>query len=124
MNLRLHLTVRQDESPPRPILSYDLPCAGKWTPRARIRFRQATLYIAKDNPTAARDVADRVRKAANSLAAHPLMGREGQVIDTRELVVPRTPFTIAYRVTGQTTEIVGVIHQAQQWPETFQEADR
>jgi len=41
------------------------------------------------------------------------------VIDTRELVVARTPFTLAYRVREQAVEIVGVIHQAQRWPESF-----
>ena len=50
------------------------------------------------------------------------MGREGRVLDTRELLVSRTPYTIAYRVREQVVEIVGVIHQARQWPETFEEA--
>ncbi|HVA93036.1 MAG TPA: type II toxin-antitoxin system RelE/ParE family toxin [Chloroflexota bacterium] len=94
----------------------------RWTPRARDHFRHDTRFIALDSPTAAREVAARVRKAANSLADHPLMGREGRVIDTRELLVSRTPYTIAYRVRGQVVEIVGVIHQARQWPETFEEA--
>jgi toxin ParE1/3/4 len=47
------------------------------------------------------------------------MGHPGQIVDTRELVVPRTPFTVAYRVVDQTVEIIAVIHQAQQWPESF-----
>ena len=76
-----------------------------------------------DSPTAAREVAARIRKAASSLADHPLMGREGKVIDTRELLVPRTPYTLAYRVRGQVVEIVGVIHQSRQWPETFEGAE-
>jgi len=44
----------------------------------------------------------------------------GRVVDTRELVVPRTPFTVAYRVTEQIVEVVGVVHQARQWPESFE----
>jgi len=35
-------------------------------------------------------------------------------------MVPRTPFTVAYRVTEQTVEVVGVVHQARQWPENFE----
>jgi toxin ParE1/3/4 len=91
----------------------------RWTPRARANFRQDTRYIAKDSPAAAREGAGRVRKAANSLAANPLLGREGRVVDTRELVVPHTPYTIVYRVVGQTVEIVAVMHQSRQWPEGF-----
>ena len=94
----------------------------RWTPRARDHFRQDTRFVALGSPTAAREIAARVRKAANDLADHPLMGREGRVIDTRELPVSRTPYTLAYRVRNQMVEIVGVIHQARQWPETFDDA--
>src|SRR5437762_2731263 len=41
----------------------------------------------------------------------PLQGHPGRVVDTRELVVPRTPFTVAYRVRGQIVEVVGIVHQ-------------
>ena len=91
-----------------------------WSTPARLELRRQTRYIASDNPTAARQVAERVREAAKRLAAYPLLGRPGRVVDTRELVVPRTPFTLAYRVTGQIVEIIGVVHQAQEWPESFE----
>lgn len=92
----------------------------RWTPRARDGFRHETRYIAKDSPAAARHVAEQVRRAAEYLAVHPRLGRDGRVIDTRELVVPNTPFTIAYRVREQHVEIVGVVHQAKRWPEHFE----
>jgi toxin ParE1/3/4 len=92
----------------------------RWTARARDGFRWQTRYIARDSPAAARQVATRVRDAVHSLATHPLQGRPGRVVDTRELVVPRTPFTVAYRVREQTVEVVGIVHQAQQWPESFE----
>ena len=92
----------------------------RWTPRARNGFVRETRYIARDSPDAARRVAVQVRKAADMLAIHPRLGRDGRVIDTRELVVPTTPFTIAYRVREQHVEIVGVVHQAKRWPEHFE----
>lgn len=95
----------------------------RWTAHARERFRQDARYIARDNPTAAREVMARVRKAAQSLGSNPLKGRAGRVVDTRELVVPRTPYTIAYRVVEQSVEIVAVLHQSRQWPESFDEHD-
>lgn len=91
----------------------------RWTPRARDGFRAETRSIAKDSPVAARHVAAQVRMATEYLAVHPRLGRDGRVIDTRELVVPNTPFTVAYRVREQYVEIVGVVHQAKRWPERF-----
>src|SRR5579872_5198664 len=91
----------------------------RWTVAARDDLRRHIRFIALDNPGAARLVATRVKEAASGLASNPLMGRAGQVLDTRELVVPRTPFTLAYSVTGQHVNIVAVMHQAPQWPESF-----
>ncbi len=91
----------------------------RWAPRARDGFRLETRYIAQDSPDAARRVAEQVRRAAEILAIHPRLGRDGRVIDTRELVVPNSPFTVAYRVREQYVEIVGVVHQAKRWPEHF-----
>ena len=92
----------------------------RWAPAARDDLRRETRYIAIDSPSAARTIARRIREATRRLAANPLMGREGRVIDTRELVVSRTPFIIAYSVTGQIVEIVGIVHQSRQWPEGFE----
>ncbi len=72
-----------------------------------------------DNPAAARRMARLVREATRRLGRDPWSGREGHVLDTRELVVPHTPFTLAYRVQGQVVEIAGVVHQAQEWPTGF-----
>ncbi len=91
----------------------------RWSTPARADRRRQMRHIAGDSPTAARDVAACVRAAIGGLATHPLMGRPGRVIDTRELVVPRTPFAVAYRVSAQTVEIVSVVHQAHQWHEGF-----
>jgi len=91
----------------------------RWSTPARLDFRRHTRYIVADSPAAARQISARVREAVKALATHPLMGRPGRVLDTRELVVPHTPFTIAYRVSSETVEIVGVLHQARQWPDRF-----
>ena len=92
----------------------------RWSTPARLQLRQQARYIAADSPTVASQVAARVRAAVRGLAVYPLQGRPGQVVDSRELVVPRTPFAVAYRVVDQTVEIIAVIHQAQQWPESFE----
>jgi toxin ParE1/3/4 len=36
---------------------------------------------------------------------------------TRELIIPRTPDILPYRVRGEIVEIVRVFHGARRWPE-------
>jgi len=40
-------------------------------------------------------------------------------VDTRDLVVAHTSLTVAYRVADHVVEIIAVIHQAREWPESF-----
>ena len=50
------------------------------------------------------------------LVMHPEIGRPGRVPGTRELVVPRTPFIIPYRVKDNAVQILRVYHAARKWP--------
>jgi len=91
----------------------------RWSRPARQQLDRQAAYIAIDNPVAARLVVQRVRAAARGLATHPLKGRPGRVLDTRELVVAHTSLIIAYKVIDQVVFIVAVMHGAQEWPESF-----
>jgi plasmid stabilization system protein ParE len=51
----------------------------------------------------------------------PESGRPGRIEETRELVILRTPYIAAYRITGDTVRILRVLHGAQQWPEDVSE---
>ncbi|HEX5078852.1 MAG TPA: type II toxin-antitoxin system RelE/ParE family toxin [Geminicoccaceae bacterium] len=55
-------------------------------------------FIAANNTAAAHAVVDRIDRAINGLPAHPRMGRTGRVAGARELVVPGTPYIVAYRL--------------------------
>ena len=57
-------------------------------------------------------VAARILKAGLSLEHFPLLGKSGQVPGTRELVVPRAPFLIVYRVTSRSVRIERVLPDA------------
>ncbi len=91
----------------------------RWSTPAHLQLDRHAAYIAIDSPNAARQVVRRVRVAVRGLSTHPLKGRPGRVVDTRELVVAHTSLIVAYRVAGQTVQIVAVVHQAQEWPESF-----
>jgi toxin ParE1/3/4 len=73
-------------------------------------------YIAKDNPNVARRVVLAIEQATSRLGRFPFSGRIGVVESTRELVMPRLPFIIVYRVTDATVDIIGVFHAAQDRP--------
>jgi plasmid stabilization system protein ParE len=62
---------------------------------------------------------ERIRAAVVRLATSPALGRSGRVAGTRELVIPRTPYVVPYRVTGDVVQIITVLHSAQRWPDTL-----
>ena len=81
----------------------------------RNRFEQLD-YIAADNPAAAVRLDEAIERQTDLLAQHPLMGREGRVEGTRELVIDRSPFIAVYRVKKKRIEILCILHGAQQYP--------
>ena len=73
--------------------------------------------IAADNPAAASRMVERIRSAVARLAGSPALGRPGRVADTRELVIPGTPYIIPYRVKGGIVQVITILHSAQRWPD-------
>ena len=47
------------------------------------------------------------------------MGRLGRVPGTRELVTPRTPFIVPYKLEGEVIQVLRVFHGARRWPTSF-----
>jgi toxin ParE1/3/4 len=91
-----------------------------WSPEAIDDLVSLRAFISEDDPAAAQRVALHIIDAAESLlSGNPEMGRPGRVPGTRELVVPRTPFIVPYRVRGGTLQILRVYHAARRWPERF-----
>ena len=74
-------------------------------------------YIESDSPQSAAAVDDRIREQVDRLTRFPESGRPGQIEGTRELVIERTPFIVAYCIRGKTVRILRVLHGAQMWPE-------
>lgn len=74
-------------------------------------------YIEADSPKTAIAVDSRIEKQVKALARFPEMGRPGRVEQTRELIIKRTPFIVAYRIEGNSVRILRVLRGAQQWPE-------
>ena len=70
-------------------------------------------WIARENPSAARSVAQRVLDAVENKIAHfPHVGREGRMTGTREWIVRGLPYIIVYRVEADAVVVLGVFHGA------------
>ena len=51
------------------------------------------------------------------LAENPKLGMPGRVPGTRELVIPKTPYIVPYRVRGSRIEIARVYRSSRRWPD-------
>jgi toxin ParE1/3/4 len=76
-------------------------------------------YIAEENPRAAARVRAAIIISVGRPASHPSLGRPGRVDGTRELVIPRTPYVVAYVVLDEQVMILSVMHSARKWPDRF-----
>jgi toxin ParE1/3/4 len=74
------------------------------------------VYIEADNPAAAIAIDERIERQVNRLQKFPMLGRLGRVTGTRELVIVRTPYIVAYRIAGRAVIVLRILHGAQQWP--------
>ncbi|MDD5295969.1 MAG: type II toxin-antitoxin system RelE/ParE family toxin [Rhodocyclaceae bacterium] len=88
----------------------------RWLADALSDLEGIRLYIAQDSPAAARRVVSEIRRQVQVLREHPLMGRVGLLEGTRELVIGRLPYIVAYRVQGDHADILAVVHTSRKWP--------
>lgn len=92
-----------------------LPLKILWRRRAIADLARIREALPADSTAA---IIKKIEQTISRLSSFPLSGRPGRVAQTRELVVPRTPFIVAY-IVGENVEILAVIHGAQIWPETL-----
>jgi toxin ParE1/3/4 len=91
-------------------------CADRLDPALSERTCSDRDYIGERNPAAATRVVNEIHsKTARLLCANPFIGRIGEIKGTRELVIPGTPYIVAYRVRESNVEILFVQHGAGQW---------
>ena len=91
-----------------------------WSPEAIADLIALRAYIAEDNPAAAQRIALHIiHNLEELLSANPDMGRPGRVPGTRELVVPRTPYIVPYRIRHNRWQVLRIYHGARKWPERF-----
>jgi len=89
-----------------------------WSPEAVEDLVSPRAYLACPD-TAQRTVRLIIGSIEQLLPDNPRMGRAGRVPGTRELVIPRTPYIVPYRLQRTTIQILRVYHAARRWPDSF-----
>ena len=91
-----------------------------WQHYAIEDLRSVQNHIALDNPDAAVAVVQTIYSYTEStLTQFPEAGRTGRVEGTRELVIPRLPFIVPYRINKDQIQILAVHHTSRRWPATL-----
>lgn len=88
----------------------------RWSSRASADMDDIEAFLEARNASAAIRIVDRIVEAIDRLRQFPRLGHDGDLPETRELMVPGTPYFIVYRPEPTAIEIVAVIHGARQWP--------
>jgi len=89
------------------------------TLRASQQLTSAYDYLRDANANAAATHMKRIFDAIDLLKQHPFAGREGRIAGTREMVVPRTPFIVAYTVLQEEIQVLAVLHGSRRWPKSL-----
>jgi len=88
-----------------------------WTVRAKQDLRTQLAYIGQENHDAARQMAITIKVSCAGLDQFSKIGRAGMIKNTRELVIPNTPYICVYRVVECRVEILRLLHARMMWPE-------
>jgi addiction module RelE/StbE family toxin len=88
----------------------------RWTTTAADDLASIVEYIHKDNPAAARRVAQIIFEAVAGLRKFPNRGRIGLTENTRELVFSPGPYIAVYEIVGDQVQVLRIRHAAQDWP--------
>ena len=88
----------------------------QWSDSAVAELEKQAVHIARDDLTAARRVAKRIRETGDALGEFAT-GHPGRVSGTYEKSVSRLPYIIAYALSddGMVLTILHVIHTSRNW---------
>jgi addiction module RelE/StbE family toxin len=88
----------------------------RWTSTASSDLAHIVEYIRKENPAAARRVAQTIYHGIAALRNFPNRGRIGLAENTRELVFAPLPYIAVYEIAGDQAIVLRIRHAAQDWP--------
>lgn len=84
-----------------------------WAEEAQKDFDQAIAYLQERSRNAADRLGERILKSVAQLERFPEIAPRSRHRGLRQLVVPKTPYLIVYRIEWDVVEIQAVIHSSQ-----------
>ena len=91
----------------------------KWLSKARADLISIHGYIQTYNPAAAERISKEITRAALRLKTFPQLGRPSDQLGVRLMQVPRLPYLLPYRVSGNVIEILAVFDERRERPEEW-----
>ena len=88
----------------------------RWTHAAAEDLEDIKDYLTEHYPSLAESTILELYETIRSLKTTPRRGRLGRVEGTRELVLTRLPYFVAYRIKEQAIEVLHIYHGAQNRP--------
>jgi addiction module RelE/StbE family toxin len=82
----------------------------RWSPAAANDLEEISNYLHLHHPSFAVPTVQRLYHSAQSLKAHPFVGRPGQKSGTRELILTPLPYLLIYSVTDELVHILRFLH--------------
>lgn len=86
-----------------------------WSEPALMDVERIVQFLLQDDLAMASDMAQRIFDAGASLTQMPDRARPGRVPNTRELLVPKTPYLVIFSREDK-VNILRVLHTRQKWP--------
>lgn len=84
-----------------------------WGDAARREFDDAIAFIHTQSPSSATRVGERILAAVGLLERFPELAPPSRHRGLRQLVVPRTPYLVVYRIYANRIEVRAVVHAKQ-----------
>jgi toxin ParE1/3/4 len=88
-----------------------------WSPESIYDLISLRAHIAEFPAAAKRVALNVVYCVEHLLSENPQFGAPGRVPRMRELVIPKMPYIVPYRIHRMTIEIARVYHSCRRWPE-------
>jgi toxin ParE1/3/4 len=85
----------------------------RWTPAAAEDLEHIKEYLSEHLPQFAQSTILELYETIRSLKSFPRRGRVGREEGTRELILLRLPYIVAYRVKEEDIEVLHIFHGAQ-----------
>ena len=94
-----------------------------WSKYAHADILETLTYFASiEDRETGQEIVDKLFASTNILESFPFSGKQGRIEGTRELVIPKLPYILIYRIiSSDVVEIARVFHTSKSFPGSLTE---